>query len=242
MSKGKAKKVPKHVAIIMDGNRRWAAERGLGAMAGHKRVVEKVLEPLIEKGGELGIEYMTFWAWSSENWSRPEKEVGGIMKLFVWALKHKVKKLIEKGARLRVIGDTDKFSKEIREGLEKAVKASEKNTEINVTLAINYGGRDEILRAVKRAVVVGHKPDDLNKETLAKFLDTAGMPDPDLIIRPGGAKRLSGFMLWQSEYSELYFTDVLMPDFGPDELEKVVGAFGRRSRRYGGGSFESYVG
>ncbi len=245
-------KIPRHVAIIMDGNRRWAKAKGKNAFAGHKFVLENRVEELIEVAGELGIEYITFWAWSSENWKRGEEEVGGIMKLFRLALKRYAMKMIKKGARLKVIGDMEKFPRDIRKGIKEIVEKSKGNDKITVTFALNYGGRDEILRAIKRLLEESNKQPSqragrqatsdksVEQEVLERYLDTNGMPDPDLIIRPGGTKRLSGFMLWQSEYSELYFTDVLMPDFGKEEFAKALGEYGTRERRFGGGKFGEY--
>lgn len=241
--------IPRHVAIIMDGNRRWAAERGLPAFAGHKKVVEDVVEKLIERAGELGIEYITFWAWSSENWKRPEKEVGGIMKLFRWALGKKAREMIKKGARLNVIGDINAFPEDIQKGIAQMIEESAGNIGITVTYALNYGGRSELIRVINSLIQNSKLKTQNNnskfkievtKEDIENFLDTAGMPDPDLIIRPGGTKRLSGFMLWQSEYSELYFTDTLMPDFDESEFEKALVDFSTRERRFGGGGFEGY--
>jgi undecaprenyl diphosphate synthase len=215
-------KIPTHVAILMDGNRRWAKAKGLGAVAGHAFAVDSVVEQLIERAGELGIKNLTMWAFSTENWGREKDEVNGIMNLFRKALMTKVKKLIEKGARLKMIGDMSKFAPDIQEGMKQAMEASEKNTKITVTFALNYGGRDEIVRAVAKG-----------GGDFEKYLDTAGMPDPDLIIRTGGEQRLSGFMMWQSAYSELYFTETLFPDFGPAQLDIAVEEFQRRQRRFG---------
>lgn len=230
-------KVPQHVAIIMDGNRRWAKKRGLAAVAGHAFAVDSVVEQLIERAGELGIEYLTLWAFSTENWKRDSEEVSGLMNLFRKALLTKVKKFIQKGARLKMIGDIGKFAPDIQEGMRKAMEESEKNDKITVTFALNYGGRDEIIRAIKkilddpaRSDLVGLR---LQDQTLEKYLDTAGMPDPDLIVRTGGEQRTSGFMMWQSAYSELYFTQTLFPDFGPEQLDVAVEEYQRRQRRFG---------
>ncbi len=206
----------------MDGNRRWAKKRGLAAVAGHAFAVDSVVEQLIERAGELGVKYLTLWAFSTENWGREKDEVEGIMSLFRKALMTKVQKFIEKGARLRMIGDISRFAPDIQEGMKKAMKASEQNTKIMVTFALNYGGRDEIKRAVEKGGV-----------DFEKYLDTAGMPDPDLIIRTGGEQRLSGFLMWQSAYSELYFTETLFPDFGPKELDTAIEEYQGRQRRFG---------
>ena len=235
MGKLDKEKLPKHVAIIMDGNRRWAKQRGLPAVAGHKVSVDTRVEELIEAAGELKIPYVTFWAWSSENWSRPGDEVKGIMKLFRWALKNKAKKMIERGARLRVIGDWQAFDDDIREGIEQMIEASINNSKVNVTFALNYGGRDEIVRGINKILKDNdHGPMDISSKNFSTYLDTVDLPDPDLIIRPGGEQRLSGFMLWQAEYAELYFPDVLMPDFDKSEFVKALEEFQKRNRRFGG--------
>lgn len=214
--------IPKHVGIIMDGNRRWAKARGMNPLAGHSKAMEETVENLIEAAGELGVEYLTMWAFSTENWGRAEEEVSGLMNLFRKALMTKVDKFISKGARLKIIGDMSKFSPDIQEGMKLAMKKSESNTKITVAFALNYGGRDEIRRAVQKGW-----PD------FEKYLDTAMMPDPDLIIRTGGEQRLSGFLMWSSPYSELYFTDTLFPDFDKTKLQAAIEEFEKRQRRFG---------
>jgi undecaprenyl diphosphate synthase len=206
----------------MDGNRRWAKKQGLSAIGGHNYVVDHVIEPLIERCGELGIQYLTVWAFSTENWKRDQDEVNGLMELFRRGVMEKLGALIKRGARLNFIGDLTKFSRDLQKGMHEAVEKSRNNTGITVTFALNYGGRDEIMRAVKRGGV-----------DFEKYLDTAGMPDPDLLIRTGGEQRLSGFMPWQTVYTELYFTDVLMPEFGVEELNKALEEYERRQRRFG---------
>jgi undecaprenyl diphosphate synthase len=229
--------LPQHVAIIMDGNRRWARARGLPVIMGHKKVVETRVEELIDHAGHLGIPFITFWAFSTENWERPQDEVRGVMGLFRLALEKYAERMIKKGARLNIIGDLSKFDKDIREGMKKFKTMSEKNDKITVTFALNYGGRDEILRAIRK---MHEEIRDsrfeilkLDQENFSNFLDTQGMPDPDLIIRTGGEQRLSGFLLWQSEYSEFYFTETLMPDFGAMELDLALENYARRQRRLG---------
>jgi undecaprenyl diphosphate synthase len=215
-------KIPKHVGIIMDGNRRWAKKQGLAALSGHAYAMETVVENLIEAAGELGIEYLTLWAFSTENWGREKDEVSGLMNLFRKALMTKVEKFIAKGAKLVMLGDMTKFSPDIQEGMKQAMKKSEGNTKITVAFALNYGGRDEIKRAVKKGGV-----------DFEQHLDTTGMPDPDLIIRTGGEQRLSGFLMWQAVYSELYFTDTLFPDFDKVKLEEAMEEYQSRQRRFG---------
>lgn len=225
-------KIPKHVAIIMDGNRRWAKKQGLAAIAGHAYAVENTVEKLIERAGEMGIKYLTLWAFSTENWRRDSEEVSGLMNLFRKALLTKVEKFIQKGARLKMIGDISRFAPDIQEGMKKAMEESEKNDKITVTFALNYGGRDEIVRAINHLTI---KPLDhlIMEKDLEKYLDTAGMPDPDLIIRTGGEQRMSGFMMWSGAYSELYFTDKLFPEFSPEEFDKAIEEYQTRQRRFG---------
>lgn len=240
------KTVPQHIAIIMDGNRRWARSHGLPVLAGHKKVLDDVLEPLIEHAAKRGVKYITFWAWSTENWQRNEREVTGIMKLFKTQLKTKGNRLHEKGIRVRIIGDISKFDKDLQSLLEQLVEKTKNNTAITAIFALDYGGRDEIIRAIKNVSRIkrqasGKKNDtgsDVTLDTLtpdafSMFLDTAGIPDPDLIIRTGGEQRLSGFLLWQSEYSELYFPSWLMPEFTPERLDEAIVEFQKRKRRFG---------
>lgn len=247
-------KSPKHVAIIMDGNRRWAKKRGLAAVAGHAFATDSVVEKIIERAGELGISYLTLWAFSTENWERDADEVSAVMNIFRKALATKVEKFIQKGARLQLIGDTSRFAPDIQKGMEQAIEKSKNNTKITVTFALNYGGRDEILRAVNRLIsesanqhilrqaqdLVGDSVESAisdgqktTEERISAYLDTAGMPDPDLVIRTGGEQRLSGFLMWQAAYSELYFTDVLFPDFTPSEFDRALEEYQNRQRRFG---------
>lgn len=223
------KQVPRHIAIIMDGNRRWAKERNLPAIEGHRRVATKILEPLIEHAADLGIEYLTLWAWSTENWGRAKDEVGGIMKLFRWGFGTYGMRMHKKGMRIRVIGDVSQFDSDIQKQLRDLIELTKNNTRITVIFALNYGGRDEIVRAIHTLV----RNSELTEQSFAQSLDTSGIPDPDMIIRPGGEKRLSGFLLWQSQYSELYFTDWHMPEFTSQRLDEALEEFRARKRRFG---------
>lgn len=216
------KNIPQHVAIIMDGNRRWAKRQGLTAVGGHNYVVDNVIEPIIERCGELGIKYLTLWAFSTENWKRDPVELLGLMTLFKRGIMEKLGGLIKKGARLKMIGDLSKFSLDLQEGMKRAIEDSKHNTKITVTFALNYGGRDEIKRAVEKG-----------GGEFEKYLDTAGMSDPDLIIRTGGEQRTSGFLMWSGAYSEWYFIDKFFPEFSPEELEKAIEEYQHRQRRYG---------
>lgn len=236
--------LPQHVAIIMDGNRRWAREHGKLAAEGHRYVVDNVIEALVDRCVELGISYLTLWAFSTENWERDKAELQAMMKLFRYGLSKKVETLHEKGVQLRVLGELERFPKDIAEQSRQMMELTKDNEKITVTFALNYGGRDEIIRAANRYLTAKMEQLDSMAEgdevelgfeeaEFGDYLDTAGIPDPDLIIRPGGQLRLSGFMPWQSVYSELYFTDVLMPDFSPAEFDTALEDFQNRQRRFG---------
>ncbi len=221
---------PKHIAIIMDGNRRWARQRKLPILDGHRRVATVVLEKLVDHAARRGIKYMTFWAFSTENWSRAEDEVKGIMLILKNSIGPFGKRMHEKGVRLKVIGDLSKFDQNIRDTIDGVVELTKHNKRITVTLALNYGGRDEILRAISKLET---RNSQLSEHEFAQLLDTAGVPDPEFIIRTGGEQRLSGFLLWQSQYSELYFPPWYMPEFTPERLDEAIEEFARRKRRFG---------
>jgi undecaprenyl diphosphate synthase len=230
-------KLPQHIAIIMDGNRRWAKKKGLPAVAGHKYVAEQGLEKIINAAKDLGIKYITLWAFSTENWDRSEQEVKAIMKLFHWGFSVMGKQLIKKGAKVRFIGDLTKFNQPLQRLMKNLTEKSQDNSAINVVFAVNYGGRDEILRTVKKIVtnVEAGRIDstDLNEEYFTNQLDTKDIPEPDLIIRTSGEQRMSGFLPWQGIYAEYYFTDTLMPDFDENELKKAIEEYQKRDRRRG---------
>lgn len=225
--------VPEHIAIVMDGNRRWAKQHKLQALQGHQYVTDKVIEPLVDACVEFGVKYLTLWAFSTENWKRDQSEVEGLMKLFRKAFTKSVEDLHKKGVKLNYIGNMSKFPADIQESVAKWIEISKNNTKITVTFALNYGGRNEILRAIHKAAENGEELQTISDEQFSKYLDTHDMPDPDLLIRPGGEQRLSGYLPWQSVYAELYFTDVLMPDFGREELLKAIEEFQNRARRFG---------
>ncbi len=224
----------KHVAIIMDGNRRWAKAKGFDSVKGHEQAAKNAVEPLIEKCVELGIPYVTFWAFSTENWKRDEDELKGLFDVFRFALGQLALRFIQRGARLRILGDVSRFPKDIAQKSLEMISKSANNHKITVTFALNYGGRDEILRAVKKMISDNVSPEKIDDELFSSYLDTSGIPDPDLVIRTGGEKRLSGFLPWQSVYSEFYFTPVLFPDFSPNELVLAIDDFLIRDRRFGG--------
>jgi len=230
-----------HVAIIMDGNRRWARSRGLDPVKGHEAGVKQAIEPIIQHLADLKIPYVTFWAWSSENWKRDEEEIKGVFDIFRMGLNTLAIDLLKKGAKFRLLGDINKFPKDIAEKTLNLINKSKKNTAITTTFALNYGGRDEILRAVKKIVKAKLKPEEITEEVFGSYLDTAGIPDPDLIIRTGGEKRLSGYLPWQSVYAELYFTPVLFPDFTPKELDKALEDYENRDRRFGGDTKSRHI-
>jgi len=233
-------KMPLHVAIIMDGNRRWAAQRGLGPVDGHRVAAEKAVEPIVDRALELGIKFLTFWAFSSENWKRDKEEVQGLLGVFRDALKRKTEKLYQKGVRMKILGDLSKFPKDIAQKSLNGIRRTAANKKITVTLALNYGGRPEIIRAIQKLIKDKVPLKKINEELFSAYLDTADLPDPDLIIRTGGELRLSGFLPWQSIYSELYFTPALWPDFTPREFDKAITYYQKRERRFGGGKFSSY--
>ena len=225
-----------HLAIIMDGNRRWAKARNLDPVKGHEYAAKNVIEPIIEKCVELKIPYVTFWAFSTENWKRDEEELKGLFNIFRFALGTLALKFIARGAKLRILGDINRFPKDIAGKVLEMMAKSAKNDAITVTFALNYGGRDEILRAVKKIVSEKISADQITEDVFAAHLDTAGIPDPDFIIRTGGDQRLSGYLPWQSVYAELYFTPILFPDFTPQELQNALDRFSSRDRRFGGDS------
>lgn len=225
--------IPQHIAIVMDGNRRWAREHGLELIKGHRVVAQQVIEQLVDRCVELGVSYLTLWAFSTENWRRDPQEVSGLMTLFRESFGTSSSRLHDKGVKIQTIGDMSKFPADIQENTQKWIDVTSKNTKITVTFALNYGGRDEILRAVNQWHVHHSQTEKMTEKILSESIDTAGMPDPDLIIRPGGEQRLSGFLTWQSVYAELYFTKILMPDFGPAELDKAIAEYQSRQRRFG---------
>ena len=227
--------VPKHIAVIMDGNRRWAREHGLASVEGHKKVAEEMLEPLIEHAAMRGVKYMTFWAFSTENWNRSEAEIKGIMSIFRHVINKRWQRLHEKGVRIRVIGDLSRFPEDIQESLQKVVEQSKNNTKITTIFALNYGGRDEMVRATNKMLNAKCQMPNpkIEKKDIEEYLDTKGIPDPELVIRTGGEQRLSGFLLWQIEYAEFAFPTWYMPDFTPEKLDELLEEYQTRQRRFG---------
>lgn len=229
-------KLPKHVAIIMDGNGRWAEQRNLPRFSGHKAGVETV-RSVVQLSGELGIQALTLFAFSSENWRRPKKEVNLLLELFITALGREVKKLHESNVQLRLIGDTEPFPAKLKKRINEAVKLTENNSGLVLNIAANYGGKWDIVQAtqkIARNVEAGLlQADDVTSELIEKNLSLSDLPEPDLFIRTGGEQRISNFMIWQLAYTELYFTRVLWPDFDREEYAKALSSFASRQRRFG---------
>lgn len=229
--------VPQHIAFIMDGNRRWAMQNKLALLFGHDKGAHQI-EPLVEYAAKHGVLYVTFWAFSTENWQRSENEVTAIMEVFRRMFRDPmVGRMKKNDVKFGVIGDTTKFPQDIQENIERLLDETKNNKKITVTIALNYGGRDEILRAVRKVSSSKYKVASIENEELENIfqeqLYTSNMPDPDLLIRTGGERRLSGFLPWQTVYTELYFSDVLWPDFGEKELQKVLNEYSSRERRFG---------
>lgn len=229
-------RVPNHIAIILDGNGRWAKKRGMPRSFGHVKGCEN-LEDICEVAKELGVKYLTVYAFSTENWKRSKEEVDGLMKLFRNYLKKCIKISQKNNIRVKVIGDITAFDSDIQESIEKLEDFSKDFTDLHFQIALNYGSRDEITRAVNRMLEdqkAGKLETPVSEDTISGYLDTAGLPDPDLMIRTSGELRLSNYLLWQLAYSEFYFTDVPWPDFKKEELVKAIEKYNERDRRYGG--------
>ena len=228
--------IPKHVAIIMDGNRRWAKKRGLPSQFGHSEGAN-TLEKIADVCSELGIEYLTVYAFSTENWKRSADEVDYLMKLLAKNIKDFDKRIKNRDIRFRMIGDINRLNSDLQEGIRAIEERTKDKKGLTVNIAINYGGRAEITYASKKiAEDVKNgllKTEDIDEDVFARYLQTKDSPDPELIIRTGGESRLSGFLLWQSAYSELYFTEVLWPDFNKEELEKAIIEYNNRKRNFG---------
>jgi len=227
---------PAHVAVIMDGNGRWAQQRGRPRLFGHHAGAKRVRE-IVEACPDQGVKYLTIFAFSTENWKRTQTEVAGLMKLFRRYIEKEAKALFEDGVRVRFIGDRVKLDDKLVSLMDNLELYTSGNDRVHLTIALNYGGRDEVTRAAQRLAYeveqgrIGHK--DVDAETLSKFLDTRFLPDPDLVIRTSGEARISNFLLWQSAYAEYEFVDTLWPDFTAEEFATVMAKFGKRERRFG---------
>lgn len=225
--------VPRHVAIIMDGNGRWAKSRGLPRLAGHRAGTEN-LRPILEASVEFGIEILTIWAFSTENWQRPVDEVRGLLRILERMIRRELRELDKQGVQLRHLGRLDRLPERLAKQVQDAIEETKDNDRIVLNVAFDYGGRQEIVRAVQEIVREGIPADQIDEAVLSQHMYTAGQPDPDLIIRTSGELRTSGFMLWQSAYTEYYITPTYWPAFDREELHQALVAYGQRDRRYGG--------
>ena len=229
----KTSPLPNHVAIIMDGNGRWAKQRGLPRLAGHEAGTSNVRR-VVDRFNNYEVKYLTLYAFSTENWRRPDEEVNGLIHIFARMIDRETKALHEKGVRLFHLGKADSLSEELQTKVNKAIELTKNNTGITLSIAFDYGGRAEILDAVRRIVRDGIRPEDITDSLFSSYLYTPNVPEPDLIIRTAGEMRLSNFLIWQSAYSEYYSTPTLWPDFKDEEVDKALIAYSRRERRFGG--------
>lgn len=229
--------VPAHVAIVMDGNGRWAKKRGLPRVAGHNAGM-MALKEIVKQSDILGVKYLTVYAFSTENWKRPEDEVKGIFKLLIVYMQKELNELHANNVKVRILGDYKKLPKDAVESLEVSLEKTKNNTGLQFNIALNYGGRGEVLNSVRMLAAAAAEgriaPEEIDEELFETYLYTAGMPDPEVIIRTSGEERLSNYLIWQAAYSELVFTDVLWPDFTPQEYERCLTIYQGRKRRYGG--------
>lgn len=233
MTKLDPKNIPQHIGIIMDGNRRWAVRRGLGVDEGHEAGVQTLVK-IVDHCLERGVKTLTVYTLSTENWhQRAKEEVAGIFNLLVRVVREKKEEYAQKGVKIAILGDFQAFPRKVVRAIEEILHIVKKHERIKLNLALNYGGRDEILRAVKKIMKEKIPPEKINEQAFGQFLYTNGEPDPDLIIRTGGEVRLSNFLLWQMSYAELYFTDTLWPDFTPAKLDKAIAEYQKRQRRFG---------
>ena len=225
--------IPRHVAVVMDGNGRWAKQRYMPRFFGHKAGVDALVRA-VDLFAERGVEYLTVFAFSSENWKRPSDEVSGLMGLVLVAVSKYLRRLASDGVRIRIIGDRDAVTDKLRAAWEEAESSTAHNTRITLSVAFNYGGRWDVVQACRRAMADGLGPAELTEDVLSRYTALAFAPDPDLFIRTGGEMRISNFLLWQAAYSELFFTECLWPDFGAAEVDAALATYARRERRYGG--------
>ncbi|GAB4115978.1 MAG: isoprenyl transferase [Roseiflexaceae bacterium] len=226
-------RVPRHIAIIMDGNGRWAKQRGLPRVAGHRAGTEN-LHRIIRECAEQGVRYLTLYAFSSENWNRPSAEVNGLMMLLSEYINRETENLHREGAQIRHLGRMQGINEQLQRKIHDAVALTRNNTRITVAVAFNYGGRADVVDAVREIMQKGYSVDQITEELISEHLSTSGMPDPDLIIRTAGEWRLSNFLIWQAAYSEYWATPIYWPEFGPEHLRQAILDYGRRERRFGG--------
>ena len=225
--------VPRHVAVVMDGNGRWARKRYMPRFFGHKQGVDALVRA-VNTFADRGVQYLTVFAFSSENWKRPTEEVSGLMSLVLVAVSKYLGKMAGDGVRIRIVGDRSAVSDKLRKAWEHAEQITQHNSRITLAVAFNYGGRWDVVQACRDAIAQGVKPEDVDEAWLSSHMALSFAPDPDLFIRTGGEMRMSNFLLWQAAYSELFFTDCLWPDFGEAEIDAALGAFAQRDRRFGG--------
>ncbi len=227
-----AERIPRHIAIIMDGNGRWAKKRGMPRLYGHSAGVE-ALRGIIKACVEFGVKYLTIYAFSTENWGRPEDEVNGLEKLFHQAFTNEFLELRKEGVRIIHLGQREGIPQDLLDEIDEAVEQSKTNDRLVLSVGLNYGSRNEIMHAVRKMIVDGVKPEDVTEKSISDYLFTAGTPDPDLVIRTSGEQRLSNFLLWQTAYSEWEFPETLWPDFNREELLKAIYEYSKRDRRFG---------
>lgn len=224
--------IPRHVAIILDGNGRWAQQRNMPRTFGHKNGAENVVDIAIH-AKKCGVKYLSLYAFSTENWKRPKKEVDYLMKLLIKFVNEKIDQLMEEDCKLNFLGDLSAIPDQTRKAVELALDRTKNNKSLFINIALNYGGRDEIVHAVKNIINDGLKAENIDEEMISNYLYTKDIPDPDLLIRPGGELRISNFLIYQIAYSELYFSDTLWPDFNEDEFDMALEEYSRRNRRFG---------
>ena len=232
MSKPLEKLIPKHVVIIPDGNRRWAKKHGLSPVEGHKKGLDAAMK-VVRASRNLGVKILTIWGFSTENWKRPEVEVKYLMRVYNFFFKRHLRDLTKEGVRFRWLGRRDRVPESLRETLEDIEKKTSKNDKYVLNICIDYGGRDEIVRTVRKLITKGIKPSKINEDLISANLETADIPDPDLLIRTSGEKRTSGIMSWQTAYTELFFSKLLFPDFSVAELKRAINDYSDRQRRFG---------
>lgn len=226
-------RVPRHVAVIMDGNGRWATQRGLPRAAGHRAGTENIRR-VIERFADHGVQYLTLYAFSTENWNRPEKEVRLLIRLLRYFIKRETNNLHKNGIQLRMLGHIESLPEWLQKQVSDAITLTKDNNRMTLNICFSYGGRDDILTAIQGMMRDELAPSEITEETVSRYLSTGGAPDPDLLIRTGGDMRISNFLLWQCAYAELYFTDTFWPDFGREDTDIALAEYGRRKRKFGG--------
>ncbi len=233
MSTPDGPRIPQHIAVIMDGNGRWARQRGLPRIAGHRAGTENI-RAIVAEADQVGLRYLTLYAFSTENWNRPSLEVQGLLQILSDFIDRETQNLHEQQVRLRHLGRLEGLSPILARKVNRAVELTKANSGLTLAIAFNYGGRADIVDAVRRIVAAGVAADQIDDQLIGQHLSTAGMPDPDMVIRTSGERRLSNFLIWQAAYSEYWFTPVFWPDFRPEHLHQAISEYGRRERRFGG--------